>query len=161
MSSQVVIALGGNVGDVSKTLLKACGIIEAEIGDIILQSGLYQTKAWGKENQADFINQVIVVKTVLSPQKVLALCLNIEASLGRERKEKWGERAIDIDIIFYDDKIINSSALVVPHPLMHKRNFVLIPLNEILPGFVHPVMGKTVGQIKNLCKDKLEVVKIS
>lgn len=160
MSNKVVLGLGGNVGNVQQTLKKCHDLISVQMGSIILKSSFYKTKAWGVENQSDFINQVIVLETNLSATELLHSCLKVELQLGRKRKEKWHERAIDIDILFYNDDIIKQPDLKIPHPYLQERNFVLIPLIEIMPNFVHPVFEETMEALKNKCKDTLNVIKL-
>jgi 2-amino-4-hydroxy-6-hydroxymethyldihydropteridine diphosphokinase len=160
MSNRVVLGLGGNVGNVEFTLFKCIELIEQHLGKIELKSALYQTKAWGVEKQPDFINQVIVVKTNFSVQQCLVVCQTIEKELGRVRKEKWHKRTIDIDILFYNSAILKEKELTIPHPFIQDRNFVLIPLAEIIQNFIHPVLNKTVQQLKNDCVDELVVIKL-
>ena len=105
MSNKVVLGLGGNVGNVEITLAKCIELLSFKLGEIQLKSSLYKTKAWGVENQPDFINQVIEIKTNLNPTMCLAICQEIEQSLGRLRKEKWHERTIDIDVLFFNKEI--------------------------------------------------------
>ena len=157
---QVVIGLGGNIGDTKSFLAQAIRLIEQEIGVIKLKSSLYQTKAWGVENQPDFTNMVVQLETVLSPEEVLKACLMIEQKIGRDRsgKNKWAERIIDIDVLFYEDEIINTPKLTLPHSYIHERNFVLYPLEEILPGLVHPILLKTVRELKETTKDNQAVL---
>ncbi len=161
MVNQVVLSLGGNIGNVRNSINTAIHLIRNKLGDVTLISSNYTTKAWGLENQPDFLNKVVAVQTNLSPNEVLSVCLQIEKELGRDRnnQKKWAERVLDIDVLFYEDEIINSNDLVIPHPYLHKRNFVLYPLAEILPYFVHPILRKTVLELKKDCVDKLQVIK--
>lgn len=158
--NNVVLSLGGNIGNVKEVFEFAIRHLKKKVGTISLFSSLYQTKAWGVENQPDFLNQVVVIETELSPFKVLAHCLAIELELGRVRKEKWHERVIDIDVLFYGNELINSEELIVPHPHIQDRNFILAPLVEIMPDFIHPAYNKSLNDLENSCKDKLAVVKI-
>jgi len=158
--NSVVLSLGGNIGDVKEVFEFAIRHLKKRVGTISLSSSLYQTKAWGVEKQPDFLNQVVVIDSELSPFKVLEHCLAIEFQLGRVRKEKWHERVIDIDVLFYGDELINSKELIVPHPYIQDRNFILTPLIEIMPDFVHPTYNKSLNDLKISCKDKLAVVKI-
>jgi len=160
-NNKVVMSLGGNLGSVKQTFNNSIIALKERLGELVACSSIYQTKAWGVENQSDFLNQVIVLKTELSPSKVLQLCLAIEKEQGRDRygKKKWHERVIDIDVIFYEDNVIDTTDLKIPHPYLQDRNFVLFPLAEIIPHFKHPILGKTMLELKKCCKDKLQVTK--
>jgi 2-amino-4-hydroxy-6-hydroxymethyldihydropteridine diphosphokinase len=158
-NNEIVLSLGGNIGEVRATFTKAIHLLKEELGGEVIISPLYGTKAWGVENQPDFLNQVVILKSSLSPVQVLKICLTIELKLGRVRRQKWDERVIDIDLLFYNNEIINLKELIVPHPYVHKRNFVLFPLVDVLPLFKHPLLGKTMEELKKECKDELEVIK--
>lgn len=156
-TNQLVISAGGNLGDVQASLSQAKKLIEDRLGEVVKSSSIYKTAAWGVENQPDFLNLVWEVKTDKTAAESLKGLLTIENELGRERKEKWGQRLIDLDILFFNDEIIETADLIVPHPFLHERNFVLIPLVEILPDFVHPKWQKTVSQLLAVCKDQQTV----
>lgn len=158
--NRVVLSLGGNIGEVQKVFEVASHHLEVKVGELVLSSSFYSTKAWGVENQPDFLNQVLVLETKLSPLEILRYALSIEKELGRVRKEKWHERIIDIDVLFYNDEIINTKELMLPHPFIQERNFILYPLAEIMPDFIHPRLNRTLLNLKNSCKDDLAVVKI-
>ena len=160
MSNKVVLGLGGNIGDVKSTMDKSYVLITNYIGQITLKSSLYQTKAWGVERQPDFINQVVFVETIFTPDEILNKCLEIESELGRKRFQKWHERIVDIDILFFNEEIIDTENLKIPHPFIQDRNFVLFPLVEIAPNFTHPILKKTIQKLKNDCRDKLVVTKL-
>ena len=128
----IFLGLGTNLDNREKNLSSAIELINKQIGTIIKKSSIHKTKAWGKTDQPDFLNMVIKIETKLDPQKLLKQCLSIENELGRIRKEKWGERIIDIDILYFNDLIINDENLKIPHPLIQEREFVLKPLNEII-----------------------------
>jgi len=149
----VVLLLGSNMGDSLACLKTAIHHIENRLSPIIMASSLYKTAAWGKVNQADFYNQVVAIKSSLTPEEILTITLDIEMQMGRERIEKWAERIIDIDILFYGNEIIDNPNLKVPHPYLHVRRFTLIPLQEILPQFVHPVFNKTIDTLLDNCSD--------
>ena len=151
---------GANLGDRFGTLDKAIRLIEARIGSINAVSSLYETAAWGVEQQPDYLNQAISVQTKLPPQELLDEILRIEESLGRVRRVKWGSRTIDIDILFYGNQIINTPSLSIPHAQLHRRNFVLIPLLELAPELVHPSMGKTIEELYWDCPDELDVIQL-
>jgi len=131
----VVLHLGSNQGNKEENIQTAYDLIGTTVGEIISHSSLHITKAWGDVNQPDFVNSAVKVNTDLSPFEVLQACQNIELRMGRKRKEKWGQRIIDIDIIFYDDLVLKSSILTLPHPLYEVRDFVMAPLKEILKIF--------------------------
>lgn len=114
------------------------------LGTIQKTSSIIETNAWGKTKQPDFLNQVILLETKLSPQNLLKKCQEIENKLGRERKERWKERTIDLDILFYNDLVLNDVDLIIPHPYISERKFVLKPLNEIASDFIHPVFKKSI-----------------
>lgn len=154
------LLIGGNKGNVPETFRQAIEMIEARIGRLKKFSSLYKTAAWGNTNQPDFLNKVLVVETVLPPHDVMQQCLDIESKLGRVRKEKYGPRTIDIDILFYGNEIIQSRDLTIPHPQLQFRRFVLVPLNEISYHKKHPVLHKTIHQLLTNCEDKLDVKKI-
>jgi len=131
--------------------------LEILAGPIVGASQVYETAAWGKTDQPAFLNQAIAIDTTLDPDIFLATILAIENSLGRVRKEKWEPRAIDIDILLYGVQVINKPELVVPHPAMQERRFVLTPLAEIAAEISHPVLKKPINQLLSECSDSLEV----
>ena len=141
----VYLLLGSNLGNREEILTKALKLIDEKVGVIISQSKNYKTKAWGKTDQPDFLNIAIKITTNLVPMEILGKIQAIEEQLGRVRIEKWGARLIDIDIIFYEQEIIDiPNHLHIPHPLVQERLFALEPLSEIAPNFIHPVLRKTV-----------------
>lgn len=145
------------MGDKRRLLTVALQRIEDQIGDIIMSSGLYLTGAWGVEDQPDFLNQVLEVESKLKPHGILRKIASIEEQMGRKHYEKWGPRVIDIDLLYYADKVIDSKKLSVPHLGIPDRRFTLVPLNEIAPNFTHPVLRKTNAELLSLCQDPLEV----
>ncbi len=155
--SQVYLLLGANLGDRSVQMKKAFYEIEKQIGKITRYSTIYETAAWGKEEEPSYLNQAVQVETDLSPLTILHITNEIENKLGRVRYIKWGSRIIDIDILFYDNILIESEQLKIPHPLLHHRKFVLIPLSEIAPNFIHPVFNKTVSELLRDVEDDLSV----
>ena len=126
----------------------------------LLSSNLYATAAWGNTSQPDFLNQVIKIATHLAAAETLAIILSIEKNMGRIRTTKNAPRIIDIDILFFNNEIINQSDLIVPHPEIQNRRFVLTPLQEIAPQMIHPVLNKTIEQLLSQCPDQLAVKKI-
>ncbi|HUQ66226.1 MAG TPA: 2-amino-4-hydroxy-6-hydroxymethyldihydropteridine diphosphokinase [Flavitalea sp.] len=160
MNSAYLIT-GGNVGQRQEQLAYAASLIEERCGTIIDQSSIYETAAWGKTDQSSFLNQAIVLETSLNARDLLTEILYIENLMGRDRIEKYGPRIIDIDIIFFNHQVIRESGLVIPHPEMAGRRFVLEPLNEVIPAYIHPVYYKTVNELLMLCKDALPVKKIT
>ena len=140
--NKTYLLLGSNMGNSQQKILQAIHLIKKKIGAIIRQSNLYQTAAWGKTNQPDFLNQVIVVETNLAAAETIQTILAIEEKLGRIRTVKNAPRTIDIDILFFNKEIIQQSNLSIPHPEIQNRRFVLIPLNELSPNFKHPVFNK-------------------
>lgn len=157
---KVYLCLGGNIGDTRNYLQNAVAMIGRHIGRIVSQSAVYQSEPWGFNAEQMFLNQVVVAETELEPHAVLELCLQIEAELGRTRSGNGYEpRTIDIDIVFFGQQIISQPDLQVPHPLMHRRNFVLRPLCDVAADFVHPVFGLTVKQLAAICDDKSVVRK--
>ena len=128
----VFLGLGTNLGNRHGNLEKCLLLITNHIGRIIKKSSIHETKAWGNTNQADFLNMVIKVDTDLSPQQLLKECMSIEQLIGRIRKEKWGPRIIDIDILYYKNLVIDEINLKIPHPLIQERDFVLVPLQEVI-----------------------------
>ena len=155
----IVLLLGGNLGDRFQNIINAVNAIKEFVGSIQKKSSLYETAAWGITDQPHFLNQVVVVHTILSAQQVIKKILFIEKQLGRERLVKMGPRIIDIDILFYDDKIIEEENLIIPHPRLQERKFVLEPLNELIPNYIHPILKKSVKVLLQECTDTLNVKK--
>jgi len=156
----VYLLLGSNLGNRELFLEQAAVHINAEAGEVVQRSGVYETQSWGKTDEPDYLNQVLLINTTLGAKDLLNKLLNIELLLGRERQQKWGSRTVDIDILFYNNEIINEPGLTIPHPELHKRRFTLEPLDEIAPGLMHPVLKRTVKTLKSELQDKLEVKKI-
>jgi 2-amino-4-hydroxy-6-hydroxymethyldihydropteridine diphosphokinase len=158
-SKKIYLHTGSNLGNREKNLFSACQEIEEKIGKISQQSSLYETEAWGVENQPAYFNQALEVETQLSPLEVLNTIGVIEKKLGRIRTIRWSSRIIDIDILFYGDSILNTHNLTIPHPRIPDRNFVLIPMKEIAPNLVHPVLKKDILTLLSESTDKCEVKK--
>ena len=154
------LGLGSNLGNREKNLKEARTGIEESIGKIIICSSVYQTEPWGFESDKKFLNMVVCVETDLSPSGLLGRILMIESQLGRIRcKDKYSSRNIDIDILFYNNEIVDEADLKIPHPHMQERRFVMVPLSEIAPELVHPVLKKSVESLLKSCKDTGKVRK--
>lgn len=157
MLNKIFFQLGSNIGDRFRNMNQSIEFISERIGDVLNKSSVYESTPWGVENQRNFLNQVICVQSNHDSFTILDLALQIEKDMGRVRIEKWGERIIDIDILFFNDAIIETDKLCVPHQFISKRKFVLEPLNELAPNFVHPKLNKTIAQLLNDCKDQEKV----
>ena len=157
---KVFLLLGGNLGDRELLIISAEDEMRKQIGDLVLKSSLYETKAWGREQQPNFLNKALGINSKLNAFEILKIIQNIEIKLGRKRVEHWGTRTMDIDILFYENEIIDTEDLKIPHPLINMRKFVLSPLLEIIPDFIHPGLKKSVKELYLICEDKLEVTKI-
>lgn len=160
MATNMYLSLGGNLGNTLEIFKNVYPILEKKIGPILHFSSIYQTKAWGNTQQADFLNQVLELNTELNPQELIAQLLNIESELGRVRKQQWEARIIDLDILFYGNQIIQESNLQIPHPFLPQRKFVLIPLAEIAPNLIHPILKKSIDKLVIDCPDSSEVKKL-
>ncbi|GAA0880554.1 2-amino-4-hydroxy-6-hydroxymethyldihydropteridine diphosphokinase [Algoriphagus jejuensis] len=141
MQTEVVLSLGGNKGDREMLLSKAIEAIKIHF-QLVRVSEVYETSAWGGVAKGNFLNQVVVVLTEKQPEEVLGIIQGIESQLGRKRDEHWGDRTMDIDILYFGERKINTSLLQIPHPYIAQREFVLVPLAAILPQKVNPVTGK-------------------
>jgi 2-amino-4-hydroxy-6-hydroxymethyldihydropteridine diphosphokinase len=151
---------GGNLGDREATLTKAKDLIALNCGPILSESPLYETEAWGIEDQELFLNQALKIRTELSAPLLLEEILSIEKQLGRVRQIKYGPRKIDIDILFFDHDVIHEPGLTVPHPHLQTRRFALQCLFDIAPGLVHPLFDKTITRLLAECTDPLKVYKL-
>ena len=157
MSDRIYLLLGSNEGDPVVNLKTAREHIAKSVGRVAACSSLYRSAAWGMRDQPDFLNQVIEVTSAYSPEALLEKILHIERQMGRVRREKWGPRLIDIDLLFHGNKIVTTETLMLPHPGIPQRRFTLEPLAEIAPGFLHPVLKKTVADLLRECGDTLAV----
>lgn len=144
------LSLGSNIGERESLLLQAVSLLENKGVDIDKKSAIYETAPVGNTDQPWFLNQILEIRTDFHPKKLLRVVMGIEKSMGRIRTSFHGPRRIDIDILLAEDKIIRSEDLIIPHPELANRNFVLVALNEIAPEAVHPVLGK---KIKVLCQE--------
>lgn len=154
----VYLGLGSNVGNRAANLKTAAALIAKSIGKTAKQSHVYETQPWGNPDQDLFYNQVLMVNTTLDPRDILTAITKIEREMGRETKEKWGPRIIDIDVLFYGKRIIRDKGLEIPHPELHKRAFVLVPLMEIAPELEHPILKQPIDELYMACDDQSEVV---
>ena len=157
MSNNVYVLAGSNLEDRYEILTKSKDRISEAIGPIEASSQIYETEPWGMHNQPLFLNQAFHLKTSLGPFETLKRALRIQYVFKSDKKDKYGPRLLDIDILLYDQLIIDDPHLVVPHPRMHERNFVLIPLAEIAGTVVHPGFLKTISELRDLCTDSRDV----
>ncbi|MFN4007056.1 MAG: 2-amino-4-hydroxy-6-hydroxymethyldihydropteridine diphosphokinase [Chitinophagaceae bacterium] len=153
------ILMGGNLGNREEYLLQAYTFIEQLIGKVQQASAIYETAPWGLSNQPGFLNQVIHAITALNAYDTLQHLLLIEEKMGRKRLLKNGPRTIDLDILFFNSDVINDANLVVPHPRLHERRFVLVPLAEVAPNYMHPLLHVSVAELLKNCTDTLDVYK--
>jgi 2-amino-4-hydroxy-6-hydroxymethyldihydropteridine diphosphokinase len=161
MSNYVFLGLGTNLGDREALINKSLEHITESVGPVIASSGIYETEPWGFESGTDFLNLVVQVHTDLNPAKLLKTLAIIENQLGRKRgNSKYISRTIDIDILLYGNRVINRSDLKIPHPLIQERRFVLVPLCDLAPELVHPVLNKTFAALLKECRDDRNVKKI-
>ncbi|MGF7233266.1 2-amino-4-hydroxy-6-hydroxymethyldihydropteridine diphosphokinase [Arachidicoccus sp.] len=158
--NKVYLLIGGNMGDMAASLAIAKKEITKRVGRINLSSSIYKTAAWGLENQPDFLNQVLAVDSDLQAQEILKIILDIECRMGRIREMKNGPRLIDIDILLFNEDIIDEENLKIPHSFLHRRNFTLAPLAEIVPNMVHPVLKKSIMQLLQESQDRLPVQRL-
>ena len=159
MSDHVLayLLLGSNLGDRANHLRQARQVLAATAGELLSASALYETAAWGLEDQPAFLNQALAVRTLLSAPALLAACLAAEQQAGRERHQRWGARTLDVDILLYGQEIIATPTLTVPHPALPARRFALLPLAQIAPQLVHPQLQQTVAELLANCPDPLPV----
>ncbi|MFT4644134.1 MAG: 2-amino-4-hydroxy-6-hydroxymethyldihydropteridine diphosphokinase [Planctomycetota bacterium] len=153
----IIFSTGSNLGNRQSHLDYAKKEL-ARIGEIIDYSSIYESEAWGNTDQQNFLNQIIVVSTKLTSLECLIALQEIENERDRIREIHWGPRTLDIDILFYDQEIINTHKLIIPHPFIEKRLFVLLPLSEILSEYIHPVLNKNITEILNQNTDKSKVI---
>lgn len=162
---QVVLLLGTNLGDKAKLLNLTIERIRHQIGEVSQQSHVYATPAWGFESDHEFYNQVVILHTRLAPENLLIELKKLELELGRDPLKKstngiYQDRLIDIDILFYGSQTFRSNQLDIPHPRLHLRKFTLVPLVEILPAFIHPVLEKSTQLLLNQCNDPINPTRV-
>jgi 2-amino-4-hydroxy-6-hydroxymethyldihydropteridine diphosphokinase len=157
--NKAFLLTGSNWGDREQHLTTARELINDQCGTIVAESSLYETAAWGKTDQPSFLNQALEVDTTLHARQLIRRILKVEKMMGRVRKEKYGPRLIDIDILLFNNEKHNYPFLKLPHPEMQNRRFALIPLAEMAPEMMHPVLNKTIAQLLRECPDELDVKK--
>ena len=157
MSNTAYLITGGNLGDREQNLASAREWIEADCGKIVRASSIYETAAWGNTDQPAFLNQALEIQTSLNSKQLIRHILKVEKKMGRIREKKYGPRIIDIDILLFNNEIITTSFLIIPHPELQNRRFVLTPLAELAPQIVHPILNKTIAELLNDCPDPLAV----
>lgn len=154
MENKIFLGLGSNLGNKKDNLLSALAALNySDYVNILAVSSIYISKAYGFTEQDTFYNLVCKAVTTLSPLDLLNLCKEIEMNLGRQKTFKWGPRLIDIDILFYNNLVLNTTNLIIPHPEIDKRDFVLVPMAEIEPNFIHPVLNTTIEKLKENIKE--------
>jgi 2-amino-4-hydroxy-6-hydroxymethyldihydropteridine diphosphokinase len=159
--STAYLLIGGNLGERSVYLQQAIQLIGESCGNIVDSSAIYETAAWGVTDQPSFFNQALILKTDLAPEILMQQLLQIEEQMGRKRIIKMGPRIIDLDILLIDDIIMSTGLLTLPHPALPSRRFALLPLSEIAPALVHPVLNRSISQLLAECTDVLDVQKKS
>ncbi len=155
MNTKIILLLGSNLNDRLQLLKKAKIQIQTKIGRIIKESSVYESEPWGFQDDNIFLNQVIIIDSSQSPGEILSNIHQIEEKLGRKRKKtaEYESRTIDIDILFFGNKIIKTEQLTIPHKQLHKRKFTLLPLQELEPEMIHPVLKKSITELTNDCDD--------
>ena len=154
---QVYLLLGSNIGDRIGHILNGLNKIGEKAGVINAISSFYETEPWGVTDQADYLNAAVLISTEVEPGSLFAILKEIETGEGRLDQKKYAPRTLDIDILFYDAEIITTEKLTIPHPRLHLRKFVLIPMAEIAPDHMHPVINKTIEELIAECPDMMEV----
>ena len=156
----IYLIIGGNLGDRLALIEDCTRKIEKIVGPILKSSSSYESESWGETDNPNYLNQVLFIESTFCAKEVLEKALEIEKGLGRTRDKKWESRLIDIDILFFNADIIDEKDLNIPHPHLHNRKFVLVPLNEIASEFIHPVLKTTISNLLENCSDNLKVTKL-
>ncbi len=156
-TSLAYLLLGSNLGDRAARLAQARHNLAASAGQLVAASAIYETAAWGLEEQPAFLNQVLAVATTLLPASLLVACQAAEQAQGRQRLVHWGARTLDVDILLFDQEIIATPTLTVPHPALPARRFALVPLAELAPQLRHPQLHQTIAELLAACPDSLAV----
>lgn len=158
---KIFLGIGGNIGNKADNFNKVYTFIKNKLGEIVKSSSVYETPPWGFTADDNFWNQVLIVESQLSQTEVLQKINEIENSFGRERETgKYNSREMDIDILYYDDLFTETGTLIIPHPRIQQRKFVLVPLNEIAPDFKHPLLRLTSFQMLENCRDESVILKL-
>jgi len=152
----VFISVGSNLGDRKGNCLEALRLLEAGGLLIVRRSAFYETEPWGGVAQGPFVNIVVETNTSLGPAELLGLLKSIEKRMGRSPTVRWGPRIVDLDILLYGDIVMDTQDLTIPHPRLHERAFVLVPLMEIAPGLIHPVLGKSISELAAAAPGRVE-----
>ena len=155
------LLLGSNLGDRLDNLQKAVDLLKESTIEIVRSSSIYESEPWGIREQPVFLNVVLEIETAFAPDQLLQICLSAENQMGRQRVRKWGERLIDIDILYYDGLILNHEDLKIPHLGIPERRFTLMPLTELTPDFKHPLLHKTQNELLDACPDELNCFTIA
>ena len=153
----IYLIIGGNLGNREANLRAGIDALEQWVGPVLKKSSIYETAAWGKEDEPAYLNQVLIIESSLTAQQTMQTALQIEHQLGRIRHEKWAARTLDIDLLFFNQEVINKPGLTIPHPRIAERRFVLIPLCEVAPEMIHPLLNKTMKVLLDECYDTLPV----
>ena len=158
--NQAYLSLGSNLGNRFEMISKAISLLNSLAGKVETVSSFFESAPWGNTDQPGFINTALLLNTKFSAEELMTIILSIEKGLGRERNKKWEPRTIDIDIIYFNHEIVTTENLTIPHPYMHQRKFVLMPMVEIAFDLIHPVFEKNSYELLNQCNDTLAVEKI-
>lgn len=157
---KVVFVIGGNLGNRVELIEQSNKMLRENFSTPLLSSSVFETAAWGNLSEGDYLNQVLVFQTDLDAEAVLIIIQDIENQLGRKREEKWGNRTMDIDILYFGQQVIQNQNLIIPHPFISRRRFVLEPLVEILPNFIHPVLKVSNSKMLETCTDTSSAIRL-